>query len=217
MFGKRVELSADVIRDLCGCIGGLLLEGEHHAIIAVDAAVDGCRIVRDKHIRNILQINGIHAFHARIKQHQLLQFLEGCNLIAYADEPVYAILLHIARRHSEILRLEDVCDHIHRNDILKVGLLKRFIACCIKLLLPFLNLAQRIGKLLLAAVKLGSRAIQLLLGICLFALERFEGLLKLRSAACELALRALQLGNAAVDLRKPIRQLRRCRRQIGAG
>ena len=132
----------------------MLLEGKHHAVAAVNAAVNRGRIVRHEHIRNVPKVNGLHPFHACVEQQQVFQFLQGGDLVAYAHKPTYAVLLHIARRHGKVLCLKDVRHHIHGNDVLQVRLLYGLCTRVFQLCYAIFYLFKRACELLFAALDL---------------------------------------------------------------
>ena len=214
---KGIKLCTDVVRNLCRSGGGLLLEGEHHAVVPVDAAVQGGSVIRHKHVRHIPEVNGVHPLHARVKQEQVFQFCKRFDLIAHAHEPAYAVLLHIARRHRKILRLQNVGDHLHRHDVMQIRLLERFRTRFFQLGKAILRLLQRVCQFLFAAFQLCCGAVQLFFRIRFFRFQRFKRFLQLELAAAQVALCALQGRNALVDLRKPLLELRRSRRDIRPG
>ena len=90
----------------------LLLEGEQHAVVAVDLGVQLISVVRDHHIGHVLQIDrpNIPRFHG--EQHLALHFLHVAILVAHLNGVLLLPLGKVAGRHREVLRRQDIADHV---------------------------------------------------------------------------------------------------------
>ena len=85
-----------------GGVSSLLLDLEQDPVLPVDLGVGFVRIILPLHIRDVGKPDGIDPF--PLYQYQLAQLFYGRKLIAYPDQVINSVLLHIARRHVEVLR-----------------------------------------------------------------------------------------------------------------
>ena len=97
------EAAVDVVGHLRRGVGGLLVEGDDDAVLAVELVVDLRGVVGDGHVGHVLHADGVDAVHSQVKEHQVLQVLPGVDGIAHGDHVVDAVLLQISGGHGEVL------------------------------------------------------------------------------------------------------------------
>ena len=123
---QLLEPLGDVFRHLRRGVGGLLVEGNGDAVFAVELGVDAALVVRDEHLRHVLQPDRLHALHAQIEQDQLLQFLPCGDAVAHGHHVLHAVVVRdIPRRHGEVLRRQQGAHGAQLQHILQIRLLQR--------------------------------------------------------------------------------------------
>ena len=157
----------------------LLVEGQQYAVAAVDAGVGAVRVVRNEDIRHVRQADRLQPVKAQVQQDQAVQLLCGLEGISHIDQPVHAVLRHIARGHGKILRAEDGGYGFQRNDIVGVGCvvgillgLGEFFGGFVQLLLCLRQLLPGVFDLARAAVELLFGGRQFCGGLGLFFIQR---------------------------------------------
>ena len=97
------EAAVDVVGHLRRGVGGLLVEGDDDAVLAVELVVDLRGVVGDGHVGHVLHADGVDAVHPQVKEHQVLQVLAGVDGVAHGNHIVDAVLLQIPGGHGEVL------------------------------------------------------------------------------------------------------------------
>ena len=117
---KLAEAAFDAVGNGRGRVGGLLREREQNAVFAVDLRVCTAGIVRDAHGGDIAEHDCVERADPGGEQRDLFKNLHVLDLVADGDQPLRAVLVEIARGHGEVLRGEQLCDHILCEDLVEV-------------------------------------------------------------------------------------------------
>ena len=137
------EPGLDVVGGFGCSVGALLLEREHHAVLAVELGIGFVSVVRDHHRGHVLEVDGVNSLHVQIKQQQVLQGFQIGNLVTDGDHVVDPFLLHIAGRHGKVLGGENLGHHVHGDDFVQVGLTQGILPAVLDGVHAAFNLLQR--------------------------------------------------------------------------
>ena len=206
VFGHQpLALGGDVLCDLGGGGGGLLLEGQHHAVLAVDEGEQVGAVVADHHAGNVQQADVIHALQTQAHQLDLLELRQGGKLRADADQIAVVAVGDVACGQVEVLGAEDGGDGLGGDDAVDPGVLQRLVAILDELVPGLgqlvLALAQGGGCLGEGALGLCARVQQLLpglgkVGVLGYALDHAAG----QNAPVELVQHGIDAGDAGLQL-----------------
>ena len=191
---------------------GGFLDGEQHAVVAVDLGVQLLGIIRQPHRGDIGQADLADLSDIVTEQHPVFQLLQALELFPDLEGGLALLALDIAGGHGKVLRHHHLGDHRLGEDAVQTGLLVGGVPLLAELLLGgiqrllrLLQLQRRqnelLGKLQLAGLQLGLRLIQLGKGgiqLLLAGPGGFQLLFQLRDAGFQRADGGFQLRDGAV-------------------
>ena len=163
-------LLSHAVGDVGGGEGGLLLDGQQNAVLAVDLGEGFVGVVGDLHAGHVGQAHLVHGIHADGKQLQPLQFVDGFELVAHAHQIFVVVhVVDIAGGHGQVLRAQQSGHGVHGDDPVQTGVGQRLVALVLKFLARFRQLIRGLGQLGLGlgkgAQRLAARALQLRSGV----------------------------------------------------
>ena len=125
LFLQRVAAGLNVVGHLRRGVGGLLVEGDDDAVVAVELGVDRIGVIRHHDLRHVGELHRLHALQAQIKEYHVRQLLTGGDAVAHGNHIVHAVLLQISGGHGEVLRRQQGGDGLDVQSPGEVRLLQR--------------------------------------------------------------------------------------------
>ena len=210
--GQPGECIGDLLTDLGGGGGGLLGEGQRHGGIAVDDGEHLVAVVGSLHAGHVHQAHLVHGVQTHLEQHQILQLVDAPELVAHTHQILIVALVHVARGHGDVLRAQNLGDHLHGDDAVDVGVLQRLVALLLEFLPALGQLLFGVGQLALRVAESGQRRLPRRLQlrqrvgnfrVLVHALHHAAG----QDAVVQLRQHGVHLRHARVDLRQRNHQL----------